>query len=209
MPTDLQIKWQRVLEHVIGSASYRILGQSSIHAPPAEIFEAILDEVDDPTVFGGEAHWIREPRGTPGFGVLQWSKIWLSDFEAAGPTVSILVWGITGRNNVVFTREGFWRIYLTRGMVERGLGIPPGTLMTRFDFPLAARKPMELKPREVQKDLSILSGRGEGRHGQIPGFGILARVLGPRMLTEMDELGERAPESPWMRKREQRISILP
>lgn len=147
-PEELIKKYEPVMGSVIQSMYYRVMGQSSIHAPLEEIVDFVQAEVDGYGRFGGTLErgkwpiWFVpiEPIGGMAVSGNYWKNVNVSEPDCPEEhklTTNIYVWGlhklredamIFKGENVVFTREHWWGMYMLRAKLESALGMPKYSL---------------------------------------------------------------------------------
>lgn len=140
-------KYEPVMSSVIQSMYYRVMGQSSIHAPLENILKFVEAEVEYGR-FGGELErdkwpiWFLPLKSIGGMAISGnlWRNVNISEHDCPEEerlTTNIYVWGlhklrddavIFKGENVVFTREHWWGMYMFRAKLENGFGLPKYSL---------------------------------------------------------------------------------
>ena len=104
-PTLYIAKFEPVASSAIQANYYRILGQSSLPFNIMDITKFIEAEVSGHGIFNGSMKIVYD--GTF-LRVIRWEDIRVGE----GLTFNMLVWGLKAGKNSVFSRVGFWRMYI-------------------------------------------------------------------------------------------------
>ena len=99
--------WVPIVKKCIWQVSYRVLGQISIHCPIQVASKAVQILCEKEGM--GKCEWLIPDR------VMVWYDVPVDH----AMTVNIYVWGSpTLQRNTVFTRIGFWRLYLLESFIK-------------------------------------------------------------------------------------------
>jgi len=102
---DIIAKYEPVVASAIYANYYRVLGQSSLPFNINEMIKFVEAETRGYGKFGGTMKWIQD--GTV-FKAVRWEDVTVGE----DVTFNMIVWGFNAGKNTVFSRVGFWRMYI-------------------------------------------------------------------------------------------------